>query len=60
MGKSSHIMIQSLGDTLSFLNSLEQQFINLRADAAKIKVVNRELADEFSNFEALHIRKEVV
>jgi len=24
MGKSSHVMIQSLGDTLSFLNSIEQ------------------------------------
>lgn len=45
MGKSSHVMIQSLGDTLSFLNSLEQEFVNLRADAAKVKLVNHELAE---------------
>ena len=40
MGKSSYTMIKSLGDTLSFLNSLEEEFINLRTDASKLKVVN--------------------
>ena len=40
MGKSSYTMIKSLGDTLSFLDTLEEEFVSLRADAAKLKVVN--------------------
>ena len=60
MGKSSYTMIKSLGDTLSFLNSLEQEFINLRTDASKLKVVNNELNEEFQNFSAIHLRKQPV
>lgn len=40
MGKSSFNMIKSLGDTLSFLSSLEEEFVNLRTDASKLKIVN--------------------
>lgn len=50
MTKSSQTMMQSLGDTLSFLNTLEQEFVGLRAEAAKIKGVNQELSEEFNNF----------
>lgn len=60
MGKSSYTMIKSLGDTLSFLNSLEQEFINLRTDASKLKSVNHELNAEFQNFSEIHLRKQPV
>ena len=60
MGKSSYTMIKSLGDTLSFLTSLEEEFINLRTDTSKLKVVNHELNEEFQNFSALHLRKQTV
>lgn len=34
-----------MGDTLSFLNSLEQEFIHLREDAVKIKIANQQMTE---------------
>lgn len=41
MGKSNFAMIRSLGDTLSFLKNLEQEFGSLRADTNKLQATNR-------------------
>lgn len=57
MSKNNFSMIKSFGDTLSFLNTLGQQFNNLRADATKLKLVNQQLNEEFQSFSMAHKRK---
>ena len=57
MGRSNTTMIQSLGNTLSFLKNLEQEFGGLRADTNKLKATNRELNQEFETFTTNHKRK---
>lgn len=32
-----------MGDTLNFLSNLEQEFVSLKSDAARLKVINNEL-----------------
>ncbi len=41
MGHSSHSMLQSLGDTLGYLNSLEEEFNKLRQDCNKLQGLNQ-------------------
>lgn len=43
MGQSSHSMIESLGDTMSYLNSLEEEFRKLKEDANKLQAMNQEM-----------------
>ncbi len=43
MGQSSHSMIESLGDTMGYLNSLEEEFRRLKEDAAKLQAMNQEM-----------------
>jgi hypothetical protein len=40
MSKSSLSIIKSMGNTLDFLNNLEQEFIGLKSDASRLKVIN--------------------
>lgn len=41
MGQSSHLMIESLGDTMNYLNSLEEEFRKLKEDANKLQTMNQ-------------------
>ena len=43
MGQSSHSMIESLGDTMSFLNSLEEEFRKLKDETSKLQSMNQEM-----------------
>lgn len=45
-----------MGDTLSFLNNLEQEFITLKSDASRLKLINNELNEEFQNFSVQHLK----
>lgn len=40
MSKSSISIIKEMGDTLNFLSNLEHEFVNLKSDAARLKLVN--------------------
>lgn len=40
VSKSSLSIIKSMGDTLNFLNNLEQEFISLKSDASRLKLIN--------------------
>jgi len=41
MGQVSNSMIESLGDTMGYLNSLEQEFAKLKEDANKLQHMNQ-------------------
>lgn len=41
MGQSSHLMIESLGDTMNYLNSLQEEFRKLKEDANKLQTMNQ-------------------
>lgn len=59
MSKSSLSIIKSMGDTLNFLNNLEQEFVTLKSDASRLKVINNELNEEFHNFSVMHMKNAV-
>jgi len=56
VSRSSLSIIKSMGDTLSFLNNLEQEFITLKSDASRLKLINNELNEEFHNFSVQHLK----
>ena len=56
VSRSSLSIIKSMGDTLNFLNNLEQEFISLKSDASRLKVINNELNEEFQNFSVQHLK----
>lgn len=56
VSRSSLSIIKSMGDTLSFLNNLEQEFITLKSDASRLKLINNELNEEFQNFSVQHLK----
>ena len=43
MGNSSRSMIDSLSDTMNYLNSLEEEFVKLKQDANKLESMNKEM-----------------
>lgn len=57
MGQSSHTMIESLGDTMSYLNSLEEEFRKLKEDANKLQAMNQEMHGSLTRIEATYIKR---
>lgn len=57
MGNSSHSMIESLGDTMNYLNSLEEEFMKLKQDAGKLQTMNQELYSNITKIETTYIKK---
>ena len=41
MSQSSNLMIESLGDTMNFLNSLEDEFRKLKEDTSRLQSMNQ-------------------
>lgn len=41
MSQSSSLMIESLGDTMNFLNSLEDEFRRLKEDTSRLQSMNQ-------------------
>lgn len=60
MGQVSNTMISSLGDTMSYLNSLEQEFLKLKEDAKRLQVMNQEMNSSLSRIESTYIKKSSV
>ena len=48
MGQSSHSMIESLGDTMNFLKSSEEEFRKLKDETLKLQSSNQEMLHNLS------------
>ncbi len=59
MGASSQTMIDSLGDTMNYLNSLEEEFMKLRQDAQKLQSMNQDMHQNITRIETTYIKKVV-
>lgn len=57
MGQSSHNMIDSLGETMNYLNSLEEEFMKLKQDAMKLQTMNQEMHTNITRIESTYINK---
>lgn len=57
MGTSSRSMVDSLADTMNYLNSLQQEFNKLKQDAGKLEVMNKEMYSNITRIEASYVRK---
>ena len=60
MGQSSHLMIESLGDTMNYLNSLEEEFRKLKEDANKLQTMNQEMHNSLTRIETTYIKRSVI
>lgn len=43
MGSTSRSIVDSLADTMNYLNSLEDEFMKLKQDANKLEAMNKEM-----------------
>lgn len=57
MGQSSNSMIESLGDTMSFLNSLEEEFRRLKDDTSKLQTMNQEMHHSLNKIETTYVKR---
>ena len=48
MGQNSHNMIDSLGETMNYLNNLEEEFIKMKQDALKLQQMNQQMHHNIS------------
>jgi hypothetical protein len=57
MGSSSRSMIDSLADTMNYLNSLEEEFGKLKQDATKLESMNKEMYSNITRIESTYVKK---
>ena len=57
MGSSSRSMIDSLGNTMNYLNSLEEEFGKLKVDANNLEAMNKDMYSNISRIETTYIKK---
>jgi hypothetical protein len=50
-------MVDSLADTINYLNSLEEEFNKLKQDAGKLEVMNKEMYGSITRIEATYVKK---
>ena len=60
MGQSSHNMIDSLGETMNYLNSLEEEFMKLKQDALKLQQMNQQMHNNILQIESTYISKRTI
>ena len=48
MGNSSHGVLRSLGDTLNYLDTLEEEFGRLKGDCSKLHAMNKDMNDNLT------------
>lgn len=56
MSKTSLSIIKEMSNTLNFLSNLEHEFVNLKSDASRLKLINNELNSEFQTFSMQHMK----
>lgn len=57
MGQVSNSLIDSLGETMGYLNSLEQEFFKLKEDANKLQIMNQEMNGSLTRIETTYIKR---
>ena len=57
MNSSSRSMIDSLGDTMNYLNSLEEEFMKLKQDANKLQAMNKDMYTNITKIESTYVKK---
>ena len=57
MGNSSRSMIDSLSDTMNYLNSLEEEFMKLKQEANKLETMNKEMYTNITRIESTYVKK---
>lgn len=57
MSSSSRSMIDSLSETMGYLNSLEEEFMKLKQDAGKLETMNKDMCANINRIEATYVKK---
>ena len=57
MGTSSRSMVDSLSDTMNYLNSLEDEFMKLKQEATKLETMNKEMYTNITRIESTYVKK---
>ena len=57
MGTSSRSMVDSLSDTMNYLNSLEDEFMKLKQEATKLEAMNKEMYTNITRIESTYVKK---
>jgi septal ring factor EnvC (AmiA/AmiB activator) len=57
MGSSSQSMLRNIGDTVNYLNSLEEEFKKLRHDCSNLGKMNHEMNGSLANIENTYIKR---
>ena len=57
MNSSSRSMIDSLSQTMGYLNSLEEQFMKLKQDANKLQAMNKDMYTNITRIESTYVNK---
>lgn len=57
MSSSSRSMIDSLGDTMNYLNALEEEFLKLKQDAGKLEAMNKDMHSSITRIETTYVKK---
>jgi len=57
MGTSSRSMVDSLSDTMNYLNSLEDEFMKLKQEATKLESMNKEMYTNITRIESTYVKK---
>lgn len=57
MDNSSQSMMDSLGDTMNYLNSLEEEFAKLKQDVNKLEGTNKDMYNNIIKIESTYIKK---
>ncbi len=57
MGNSSRSMVDSLAETMNYLNSLEEEFLKLKQDANKLENMNKEMYSNLTRIETSYTKK---
>lgn len=57
MSSSSRSMIDSLSDTMNYLNSLEEEFLKLKQDANKLEAMNKDMYSNITRIETTYVKK---
>jgi hypothetical protein len=60
MGNASHSALQNLGNTLNYLNNLEEEFNKLKQDCSKLNKMNQEMNGNLSNIENTYMKRTAI
>ena len=57
MGTSSRTMMDSLAETMNYLNSLEEEFLKLKEEASNLEAMNKDMYTNITRIESTYVKK---